>query len=108
MLFLVLGYFLGSFSSSPRRREQYTATISINTHRIHEESAGSSTGAGQDVFTRSNLQQQHRQLPGFTLGTAKTHQQAKSPEAVVLYVATAANAAYFGGLTNLVGSLRFW
>jgi hypothetical protein len=25
-----------------------------------------------------------------------------------LYIATAANSAYFGGLTNLIGSLRYW
>lgn len=99
-LFLVFGFILGSVSSSPRQ-EQYTAEIRIDTHSLQVQPDGSSTVAREAVFKRSDLQQQ-LQMPR---GTDKKEQQAESAR---LYVATAANAGYFSGLANVVGSLRFW
>jgi hypothetical protein len=96
-LFLVLGFILGSASSSPRQ-EQYTAEIRIDAQSLQVQPDGSRNVARDAVFKRSDLQQQQMQMP----------EQAESEHAASLYVATAANAAYFGGLTNVVGSLRFW
>jgi hypothetical protein len=90
-------------SSSPRR-EQYTAEIRIDTHSLQVQPDGRSTATRDAVFKRSDVEQQ-MQMPW---GTGTTEQQAGSVDAARLYVATAANAGYFSGLTNLVGSLRFW